>query len=652
MAKMTAETLWQLRRVGLPAVAPQGGFMVVGITRYDLAANEGTERLYRVSAPGAEPRPLTTADVSSSQPAISPDGASLAFVRKPQGKEKAQLHVMPLDGGEARCLTDLPLGACDPRWFPDGKRLCVVAPLLREALTVEGTRRLVEERAKSPVKAHVTEDRLFRFWDEWLTDGAVPHLFVVDVATGEARDLLPESERFFDFMDDGQYDIAPDGEELVFAANVSRPPHARTRWAIFTVPSAGGAVRCLTSDNPADDVRPRYSPCGRSIVYGAKRDWENYADRVRLCRIDRKSLTQTVLTEAWDRSPSAWEFADGHTLVIEADERGRSVLYRMSGDKTPELLCRDGGLHGARPARDGYVYAQHQTYRTPPEVVRISVLGGKPERMTRVNDELLAHVELGEMKEKEFPGGGGDLVHMFVLYPPGADGSRPRPLVHMIHGGPFGAHGDLWHFRWNPHVLAAAGYVVAMVNFHGSSGYGDEFARSVLGDWGGKAATDILLGTDVLVAAGDVDPARMALTGGSFGGYMTLWLASQTDRFACAVAHAAVFDVPTLFAGDVTQGLDREIGGEPWRGGRAAIDRHNPAAHANGFKTPLLILHGEKDYRVPVSHALEAYGILKAKGVEARLVYYPDENHWILKPQNSLHWYGEFLGWLERYFKN
>jgi dipeptidyl aminopeptidase/acylaminoacyl peptidase len=303
-----------------------------------------------------------------------------------------------------------------------------------------------------------------------------------------------------------------------------------------------------------------------------------------------------------------------------------------------EPLVRGGAVHAPKLGGDGQVYFAYDTLLEPPEIARCPPAGGAVERVTRFNDALLREVDLGKVEERELEGAAGDRVQMFVLRPPGFTPDRRWPLVHLIHGGPHGMFGDVWHFRWNAPTFAAAGYVVAMVNFHGSSSCGEAFTRAVDGEWGGGAATDILLATDALVAEGTVDPARMAIAGGSYGGYMTCWLATQTDRFACAVTHAPVYDIASLWAGDVTQGTELEIGGRPWGSAeeRAAIERYNPPAFADRYKTPMLVIHGEKDY-------------LKARGIEARLVYYPDENHWVLKPQNSLHWYGEVLGWLKRH---
>ncbi len=648
---LTATDLWQLTRVGTPVPATDGSFLVVPATAYDVEANEGKTRLYLVPTDGGEPRPLTAADQSATEPALCPDNRQLAFVRRPPGKDEGQIHLLALDGGEARCLTELPLGAVDPHWLPDGKRLVCLGPVFKDAPAIDDTHRLKEKRDKSPVKAHVTEDRVFRFWDHWLTDGKVPHLFLVDVESGEVRDLTPDSERWFDFIEPGgQFDIAPDGQEIAFAADSSSSPHRRLRWAIFTVPIDGGPTTCLTPENTADDHRPRYSPDGRFLIYGMQREWDFYADRVRLVRIDRRTGKSMVLTENWDRSVDRWEFTpDGETVVLQAQDQGRTSIYALSIEGgTPELVCEGGTISGARADDDDQVYFQYQDLSTPPEVARCPLNGGTPQLITRFNAELLDSIELGVVEEIEVQGAAGDPVQVYLVYPPGFSPSQRWPLVHVIHGGPHGISGDSFHFRWNAQLFAAPGYVVAMVNFHGSTSFGQEFATSIMGAWGDYPLTDIMAATDALIDRGFIDPDRVAITGGSYGGYLTAWLTSQTGRFACAVCHAGVVNLPGMFASDVTQARRRSFGGVPWDG-REAMERWSPTAFADGLGTPTLIIHGDRDYRVPVTQGLELYGILKAMGVEARLVHYPDENHWILKPQNSLHWFGEVLDWLRRF---
>lgn len=651
---LTAEDLWKFARVGSPVPLPDGSAAVLSVTTYDVDQNRGRSRLWLVPLAGGLPKAITAEEFSSNEPDISPDGKRIAFVRG-QGDEKPQLYVLPVDGGEAERLTDLPLGVFDPRWFPDGKRIAFGAYLFSEAPTPEGTKELAERRAKDPVKVHVTEDRIYRFWDRWLTGGDVPHLFVIDVATRRITDLTPDGAGWFDFMEpSGQYDIAPDGSEIAFVANSSRPPHQLLRWALFTTPTSGkGPVRCVTPEGTPKDTwdahRPRYSPDGKSILYGLQRDRYFYADRVRLVRFDRASAAHTVLTEAWDRSAAAWEFTPDGTLIVEAEDRGRMTLFTLKTGETAPTLIREGGtIGGLRAGKDGRLYFTIQTLSAPAEAASCRADGSDLRPLTSFNAPLLAEVAMGEVREMLFDGADGHPVQMYVVLPPDFDPKKKWPLVHVIHGGPHGAAGDNFHFRWSPQLFAAPGYVVATVNFHGSTSWGQDFAAVIQGGHGDKPFTDIMKATDALLETGFVDERRMAATGGSYGGYLVCWIAGQTDRFACLINHAGVFDLLAEYASDVTQGRHQAYGGEPWDR-LEAIDRWNPARFARGFTTPMLVIHGERDYRVPHTQALAVYNIYKAKGVEARLVFFPDENHWVLKPRNSLVWNREVHAWLRRY---
>lgn len=633
----TVEDLWALARVGAPEV--RGGLMVVPVTRYE---DEAQETLYRIKLPDGTPEAITSDKASASQPALSPDGGRLAFVRKPQGGEKAQLHLMPLDGGEARCLTDAPLGVTDPRWLPDGSGLLFLASVYRHAPGWEETREAMEAGKKSGLSVKVTEDVIYRYWDRWLTDGDVPHIFRYDLADGTITDLTPDFDRWFDLMDPkGQYDVAPDGREITFAANFTPSSAPRARWAVYTLSLEGGSPVCLTFDHPADDLRPRYSPDGRYIVFGCQQEWDFYADRVRLIRYDRAARTFTPLTEDWDLSAGEWEFDEQGSLWVVAEEQGRSSLWKIAVDGTRTRVAQGGTLSQPRPRGDG-VYLQRHGLTGPPEIVRVSP-DGTLHDVTGFNRDLLSQRTLGRVEERKV----GD-VQAFVTYPPAFDRSRRWPLLHLIHGGPHNTFGDAFTFRWNAQAFAAAGYVVVQVNFHGSTSFGNDFAKSILGGWGDRPPQDVEAVTDALVGEGWVDEKRMAIAGGSYGGYLTAWLTCRTSRYACAVVHAGVTDFNAQYASDVVQGRAREFGAEPWQDLERA-QRYSPHTMVGQVSTPTLVIHGEQDFRVPAAQGLQWYNMLRQRGVPARLVYYPDENHWILKKKNSMYWYSEFLGWLSRW---
>ncbi len=561
-----------------------------------------------------------------------------------------QVHVLDLSGGEAVRVTALPLGALGARWMPDGRSLVVVAMLFRGHDSIEATRAERDRREDDPVSVRVTEDAVYRFWDRWLTDGRIPHLFLVD-ARGETgpRHLTPGFERWMRWDNAGDpledVDVSPDGSEIAFAADRSEPPHRDLRWTLYLVSVATGEVRDATPDLTGHARAPRYTPDGTALVYGMQREPDFYADRVRIVRWDREPDRHEVLTEEWDGSASGWTFA-GDDVVFAAEEEGRTAVFRMPlAGGAPRRIASAGTLSDPVVTGDGTVVSVEHALDRPPEVVRIG-----PEGVVPISSFARPHLEgltLGAVEELWFEGSEGRRVQLFVVHPPGGtDG--PAPLVHMIHGGPHGIFGDAWHWRWNAQVFAAPGYRTAMVNFHGSTSFGQAFAASIHGAWGDRPARDVEAATDHLVERGLADPRRLAITGGSYGGYLVAWLVSQTNRYRCAIAHAAVTDLPGMYASDVTMGRARSYGAEVFED-LERVQRWSPSAHAAGYGTPTLVIHGDRDFRVPLTQGLEFYGVLKAKGVEARLVTYPDENHWILSRANSIHWYGEVHAWLDRF---
>ena len=649
---LTVDDVWATVRVGRPVVTPDGKAAIYPRTTWDAARNRLLSDLWLQPVSGGPGRRLTAHESGESAPAVSPDGTRVVFVAKRDDDREAQLYLLRLDGGEAERLTKTPMPASSPKWTADGKRIVFVSSVLGESLEsteAELARREKEERTR--VKATVTESRLVRYWDRWLEVDEWSHLFSLDLSTRKVTDLTPGMKRLGRLDEGLAFDVARDGS-VVFAANSTPQPYRTLNSDLFLVPPGGGAPRNLTADNPAEDSSPVFSPDGATIAYGRERLGDGFPDRTRLALLDVASGKTTVLTEEWDLVPEGWSFTrDGKTLVFRAEARARTNVYALPvAGGTPRLVWKGGRATAAEVAGSGEVVFGYTTFRRPVELAAVKLDGSGFRDLNAWNDALMAGIDFGEEREVVFPGAGGEDVQMWVVHPPGFEKGKRYPLVQIIHGGPIGTSGDEFHLRWNAHAFAAPGYVVAMVNFHGSSSFGQAFVESILGAPGDKPFQDVMAATDLLVAEGTVDPRRLAAAGGSYGGYLVNWIAGQTDRFAALVSHAGIYGLMGQFASDVAYGRQHSYGGYPFSSS-SGIERWSPNRYAMNLKTPMLVIHGEKDFRVPVTQGLELYGVLTAKGVPARLVAYPDENHWVLKGANAKHWYGEVLAWLARWLK-
>ncbi|MFL6294026.1 MAG: S9 family peptidase [Thermoanaerobaculia bacterium] len=649
---MTPEDLWAMERASAPAISPDGRQVVFTLTRYSVEENSRDSDLWLVPTDGsAAPRRLTWNPGADGFAAWSPDGKRIAFVSK-RGDAPPQVYVLILDGGEAQPVTRLPVAVQTPKWFPDGKRIAFLASTWPD-LNADwaGVKKRLDANEADKVQARIGDTRLLRYWDEYRTDGRFDHVFSVDAASGEVRDLTPGLRRSMDFFSpEDSWDLAPDGNEIAYSANNTEPPYQTLNFDVF-VQRPGEEPRNVTADNPAADVTPRYSPDGRWLVYGRTRRPDIDPEFNRLARYDRRGGETRALAADWDAQPEDWTFTpDGRTLVFHAEQQGRVHVFSLPIEGgAPKLLAR-GGTTGGADVAGGHLVFTRQSLLAPADLFTLSLdaAGAEPRRLTTLNAQRLAEIDLGTVGEATFEGAGGDPVHMHLVFPPGFDPKRKWPLVHVIHGGPHGASLDDFHYRWNGALFASRGYVVAMVNFHGSTGYGQAFAESILGDHADKPFEDMMKATDWLVAQGYVDEKRMAAAGGSYGGYLVAWLLGHTDRFAALVDHAGVYDLMGQFASDDAYGRPNNYGASPWTD-PARIDLYSPSRHARDFKTPTLILHGENDYRVPVTQGINLYGVLQGKGVPARIVIFPGETHWVLKPQAALLWWKEVFGWLGKY---
>jgi len=649
--RLTVEDLWKIERLAHPTLSPDGAQACVSVTAYDMKENKGASSLWLLSTYGGEPRRLTQAGEKDAEPRWSPDGRWIAFVAKRDKDEEPQAYLIAPDGGEAKRLTDLATGVAAIRWFPDSKRLAFISWTWPGAKSAKAVAKRMKERKDDPVKAHVVEHASCRWWDHWISDGRVPHLFTADIQGGKVRDLFAGTQWELPRNDPEahHYDIAPDGLEIAFTWN----PDAQKRFdedhQVVALDLRKGRFRALTQGSALSHASPAYSPDGRWIALLATDQRRCPVAPDHLALVERRKAGVRVVSASWDRSiaaPLLWA-ADAKAVVFHAEDRARTSLFRWTlGAKTPDVLAQGGTVSDFDVEGSTAVFVRN-TMGTPPAVFAVDADRGE-RRLEHFNDALMARFKLGKVEEHTFKGFGGDPVQMWVVYPPDFDPNKKWPLLHNIHGGPHGTWGDNFHFRWNNHAFAAQGYVVACVNYHGSSSFGRRFQESIMKEKGKREFHDVEAGTDHLLKKGFIDAKRLVAAGGSYGGYMVAWMNGHTDRYKAYVCHAGCFDWVSMFADDVSYWHEKSLGAWYWKD-FAAIEAQNPRARVHAMKTPTLVVHGAFDYRVPDAQGLAYYNTLKTKGVPARLVYFPDENHWILKPRNSRLWYREFFAWLGRH---
>jgi dipeptidyl aminopeptidase/acylaminoacyl peptidase len=652
---LTFDDFIRIRRVTDPQPSPDGKWIAFVVTVMDKEANRSDSDIWIVPAPGGEIRRLTASPAADAQPRWSPDGKKIAFVSGRSGT--SQIWTIDPSGGEAVQLTALSGGASGPLWSRDGRFLAFTSSVYPGAANEAENRKRAEAAAASKVKARVYETLFFRYWNAW-SDGTRSHVFVMPSAGGTPVDVTPGDYDAppLDLGGSPDYAFSPDGKEIAFVRNVD--PELRkglgTNNDVFVVPAAGGAPRKITPSK-ADDNQPLYSPDGKYIAYRAMARPGYESDKQVLTLYDRAAGTIRPLTEALDVSVAEFFWSpDGSALYFSADAKGRNALYKVpvSGGKPETIL--DGVTFGSMsllPGGTSIVFLK-QAKNRPADVWTLDPTTKKLVRITDVNKDLLARLDMNPAEEFWFEGADKDKVHGWLVKPPAFDPSKTYPLVQLIHGGPHGPWKDEFHYRWNTEMFAARGFVVAEINFHASAGFGQKFSDAIVGDWGGRPFVDIMKGLDYLLATYPfIDKNRIGAAGASYGGYMIDWILGHTDRFKVLVSHDGVFDLRSMYG--ATEELwfpEWEQQGAPWTN-PDQYTKWSPSYFVKNFKTPTLVVHGERDFRVPLEQGLQLFTALQRMNVPSKLLVFPDEDHFVSKPLNAELWWKTVLEWLGSHLK-
>ncbi|MEM9555375.1 MAG: S9 family peptidase [Acidobacteriota bacterium] len=667
-AGLTAHDLVTMQRIVDPQPSPDGTRVAFVLRTTDLEADRGRTDLWLVPTDGsASARRLTTHEASDFSPRWSPDGRSIFFQSTRSGS--SQVWSLPLDGGEARQVTDLPLDVGVFVLSPDGEHLAVTLEVFPGCVSADAevspnaddlactTERL--EARESGKTTGVVYDQLFvRHWDQW-KDGRRSHLFVVpvdgegapvDVTAGWDADVPSKP-----FGGAEEITFTPDGEGLVFVARIDdeKEPWS-TNFDLWRAPLDGSSAPVRLTDNPAWDTQPVFSPDGSTLAYLAMERPGYESDRLRIVLRRWPDGGERVLSADWDRSAGSLTWDGEGRLFVTAQDTGNHRLFAVdvATGAVQEILGR-GHVRSPAVAGERLVFGR-DTLESPVDLYTLplgpseTMARAEAKRLTAVNDDVLESITMGAYEQFSFAGWNGETVYGYLIKPAGFEAGTSYPVAFLIHGGPQGSFDNDFHYRWNPQTYAGAGYAVVMIDFHGSTGYGQAFTDSIAGDWGGKPLVDLQKGwAHALEAYGFLDGERACALGASYGGYMINWLAGQwPDGFNCLVNHDGLFDMRSMYY--TTEELwfpEWEMGGPEWQR-RAEYTRWSPSQAVEKWTTPMLVIHGALDYRVPLTEGLATFTALQRRGVPSKFLYFPDENHWVLKPNNSIQWHEVVLDWL------
>ncbi|MGA7919904.1 MAG: S9 family peptidase [Candidatus Acidiferrales bacterium] len=656
---ITFADLISMHRLSEPQISPDGKWIAYSVSTPDLEKNHAVRDIWVAPLSGAETARQLTRGGSDTRARWSPDGKRIAFISERGGTP--QVYFVTLEGGEATRMTSLSTGADNELWSPDGKTIAFVSSVYPDCKDDACNAQRDAAKEKSIVKARIYEKLLYRHWNGW-RDGKRSHLFIQSVDGGSsARDLTPGANYDvppFNLEEPEAVGFSPDGSELCFTANTDKDEAHSTNGDLFTVPVSGASEPKRITTNPGNDWGAVYSPDGKWIAYRAQMQGGYESDRWLLMLYDRQAGRHINLTEDFDQNVEAYAWSpDSKQIYFQSEQKAEMPIYSIAATagSTPKVVI-DGFNADFNLSLDGRMLALARTSLTmPAEIFAATTDGENLRQVTHQNDALLEPLDLPSAEPFWFEGAENTKVEGFVIRPPNFDATKKYPTLLLIHGGPQSPWMDAWGYRWNQQVMAAPGYVVLFINPRGSVGYGQKFVAEVSRDWGGRVYEDLMKGTDAAVAKYPfIDGSNICAAGGSYGGFMVDWIATHTGRFKCLISHAGTYDEVSMYGStEELWFMDWEFGGPPWEHPEL-YKKWSPneyAAELAKYKTPTLVIGGELDFRVPYNQNLEFFTALQVQNVPSKLMIFPDEGHWILKPQNSQLWYKTFLDWLAKYLK-
>jgi dipeptidyl aminopeptidase/acylaminoacyl peptidase len=650
---LTAEDVITLPRVGDPQISPSATYIAYSVGEPSLEANKAPRHIWIVPADGSvAPRQITHGE-GESDPRWSPNGKTIAYIARRDGAPP-QIHLMNPDGGCVRQLTTLSTGAGGPVWSPDGSKIAFTSEVWPHLPDDAAQKAEADRKEQEGLKALVFTGLLYRHWSSY-NQGKRSQLFVVNVADGATTRLTNENRDVPPFSLGGppDYAFSADSTKVYFTRG---PAAEREAWStnadLCVVAATGGEVTNLTANNPGWDGSPAVSPDGAYVAYRSQAREGYESDLFRLMiYVPETGKSQQVEKQLKDGVGDLF-FGPNGGLVYSV-ERSGSHEWRSApvGGEFKIRVNPAQNVLGGSIAKNGSMAVVHASLTAAPEIHRLDPESGTLTRLTSHTLPVLKDRAMPSRESFTWNGGLGETIQGWIVKPPGFDPKTTYPMIVFIHGGPQGAWMDAWSTRWNPAIFASAGYVVFAPNPHGSTGFGHAFCEQISRDWGGAVFEDIKTGVDAVVAQGYVDAARIGAAGGSYGGYMVNWILGHDHRFKALVSHAGVYNLESMYG--ATEELwfpEWEFGGPPWEN-RELYEKWSPHRFATAFKTPTLVIHGELDYRVPVTQGFELFTALQRRGVPSKFLYYPDEGHWVLKPRNSRLWNQTVMAWFDQYLK-